>query len=26
MLPFGSWNPGYNGIIGGQTATIDEEI
>lgn len=26
MLPFGSWNPGYNGITGGQSATIDEEI
>jgi hypothetical protein len=25
MLPFGSWNPGYNGITGGQSATIDEE-
>lgn len=25
MLPFGSWNPGYNGITGGQAATIDEE-
>lgn len=25
MLPFSSWNPGYNGITGGQNATIDEE-
>jgi hypothetical protein len=25
MLPFGSWNPGYNGITGGEFATIDEE-
>lgn len=25
MMPFGSWNPGYAGIVGGQTATITEE-
>jgi len=25
MTPFGSWNPGYSGIVGGQYATIVEE-
>lgn len=25
MVPFGSWSPGYAGIVGGQTATIDQE-
>ncbi len=25
MLPYGSWNPGYAGIVGGQTATIVQE-
>lgn len=25
MVPFGSWNPGYAGITGGQTATINIE-
>lgn len=25
MLPFGSWSPGYVGIVGGQTAGITEE-
>jgi hypothetical protein len=25
MVPFGSWNPGYAGTVGGQTATITEE-
>ena len=25
MLPFGSWNPSYTGIVGGQNATITAE-
>ena len=25
MLPFGSWNPGYTGIVGGASATITAE-
>jgi hypothetical protein len=25
MLPFGTWNPGYTGIVGGQSATIIAE-
>lgn len=25
MLPFGSWNPGYDGIVGGQNAILTEE-
>lgn len=25
MLPFGSWNPGFNGIVGGESATISAE-
>lgn len=25
MVPFGTWNPGYTGIVGGQTATITQE-
>ena len=25
MIPFGSWNPGYAGIVGGESATITQE-
>lgn len=25
MLPFGSWNPGFTGIVGGESATISAE-
>lgn len=25
MMPFGAWNPGFNGIVGGESATISAE-
>ena len=25
MMPFGTWNPSYNGIVGGESATISAE-